>query len=323
MYIRRLALEGLRALPEFEAASLQRVVPVAGTPAGRTALADGITIALSLFSSTETGRAAALLGLGEDCEVLGDEGPEEIVIQNPDVARALFTDARAFKIRLDLQLDPPQFGELRAAALRDPRLVSALSARDTTFGLGVGWVFTKDYRVAATSVLGVRLGDVELPLFGDDRPPWLTPFLKGLAGRFHRHRAGIVDVDSYAVAERSPDPALRLRARAVRETLSSRPFGLGELQVVSGDTTWLGLPAGSDLLPLRAHGPRVTHAVGLAQAVHQSGAEILIAEAPLDLAERPRSLARWLRAQSEADGSVLEQVFLLGEGSAGALEPGG
>ena len=93
--------------------------------------------------------------------------------------------------------------------------------------------------------------------------------------------------------------------------------------MVSGDTTWLGLPAGSDLLPLRAHGPRVTHAVGLAQAVHQSGAEILIAEAPLDLAERPRSLARWLRAQSEADGSVLEQVFLLGEGSAGALEPGG
>ena len=77
------------------------------------------------------------------------------------------------------------------------------------------------------------------------------------------------------------------------------------------------------MLPLRAHGPRVTHAVGLVQAVHQPGAEILIAEAPLDLAERPRSLARWLRAQSEADGSVLEQVFLMGEGGAGALEPGG
>ncbi len=322
MHIRRLAFEGLRALPDFEATGLRRVVPVAGTPAGRTAVADAITIALSVFSASDTQRAARDLGLGDACEVTGDGIPEELQVDRPEVAAALFTGQRAFKVKLDLELDPPQYGEIRAQALRDPRLVSALAARDTTLGLGIGWVFTRDWQVAATSVLGVRLGDVELPLIGDDRPPWLSRFLAGLSGRVHRHRAGTVDEPGHARAERSPDPAQRRAARAVRETLAGRPFGLGELQVVQGRSAWLGLPLGDALLPLRAHGPRVQHAVGLVQAVHQSGAEILVAEAPLDLAERPRSLARWVRAQSEADGSALEQVFLFGEGGAGALEPG-
>ena len=237
VHIRRLAFEGLRALPDFEATGLQRVVPVAGTAAGRTALADAITIALSPFSLEGTVGAARLLGLGDACEVTGDDFPEELVVQRPEVARALFTDARIFKIKLDLELDPPQYGEIRAAALRDPRMVSALAARDTTLGVSVGWVFTRDFQIAATSVLGVRLGDVELPLAGDDRPHWLSRFFRGMSGRLHRHCAGTVDVDSYARAERSPDPDLRARARSVRDALSGRPFSLGELQVVAGEST--------------------------------------------------------------------------------------
>ncbi len=33
-------------------------------------------------------------------------------------------------------------------------------------------------------------------------------------------------------------------------------------------------------------------------------------------------MRKWLRAQSEADGSALEQVFWIGVGGEGALEPG-
>jgi hypothetical protein len=322
MHIRRIAFQGLRALPEFEATGFQRVVPVLGSPAGRTALADAITIALSPFSSADTAAAAATLGLGKNCDVTGGDFPEELLVSRPEMARALFGDDRTFKIKIDLVLDPPQYGEMRANALRDPRLVSALSASDTTLGVGVGWVFTQDWTMAATHVLGVRLGDVELPLVGDDRPAWLTKFFQGMSGRGHRQRPAVVDVDGYAMAERSADPGRREAARRVRETLTGRPFGLGDLQVVESGTTWLGLQRGGELLPLRSYGPSVEHLVGLAQAVHLSGAEILVAEAPLGLSERPRALARWLRAQSEADGSALEQVFLVGVGGEGALEPG-
>jgi hypothetical protein len=321
VHIRRLAFEGLRALPAFEAAGLGRVVPVLGSASGRTALADAITIGLSPFSKADTASAAVSLGLGKDCVIRGESLPEEITIGRPEVAQALFGDARQFKIKIDLELDPPQFGEIRGHAMRDPRLVAALAAHDTTLGVGVGWIFTRDWTVAATSVLGVRLGNLELPLVGDDRPAWLTRFLSGLAGRFVRHRAGSLDESAYALAERSPHPAERAGARRMRETLAGSPFGYGELQVVAGSSIWLGLPKGDDLLPLRSLGPRVAHAVGLVQAVHQSGAEILFAEAPLDLAERRRSMAHWLRAQSLADGSALEQVFLGGVGGKGVLEP--
>lgn len=322
MHIRRIAFQGLRALPEFEATGLERVVPVLGTPEGRTALADAITIALSAFSVEDTVHAAALLGLGTDCEVLGEPLPEELLVSRPGVARALFGEDRSFKVKLDLILDPPQYGAMRANALRDPRLVSALAAKDTTLGISVGWFFTQDWSVASTSVLGVRLGDVELPLVGDERPAWLTRFFGGLAGRAHRHRPRELDTHGFADAERSPDPERRAAARAVREALMGRPFGLGELHVIGTDELWLGLASGGDVLPLRALGPRVEHLVGLAQAVHLSGAEILVAESPLGLAEKPRALARWLRAQSEADGSALEQIFLIGQGGEGALEPG-
>ena len=323
MHIRRLACQGLRALPDFEAKGLERVVSVAGSPAGRTALADAIAIALSAFSEADTLAVARDLGLGDACEVTAEALPDSLLTPRPEVARALFTDDRTVRVRLDLELDPPQYGEIRTAAMRDPRLVSALAAQDTTLGLTAGWAWTRDWTVATISVLGVRLGDVELPLVGDDRPTWLDRFFAGLAGRLIRHRAGQVDARAFARAERSPSTERRAGARRVREILAGRAFGLGQLEVVEGpDGPWLGLPHGLDLLPLRAHGPRVEHAVGLAQAVHQSGAEILIAEAPLDLAERPRALSNWLRAQAEADGSALEQVFLLGGGGAGALRPG-
>ncbi len=281
MHIRRVAFEGLRALPDFEGQGLGRVVPVLGTAAGRTALADAITIALSAFSSSDLVRAAALLGLGETCEAHGEGLPEELVIQRPGIAQSLFGDERTFRVKLDLELDPPQYGEIRAHALRDPRLVSALGAADTTLGIAVGWVLTRDWSVAATSVLGVRLGDVELPLVGEDRPSWLSGFLQGLSGRLHRHRAGDGDAQAYARAERSPDAVERMAARQVRQILSRSPFGLGELQVIEGEPTWLGLTHGDSVLPLRAFGPRVAHQVGLVQAVHLSGAEILVTEAPL------------------------------------------
>jgi len=322
VYIRSIATEGLRALTAFEAPDLGRVVRVSGTPPGRTALADALSIVLGSLTLEDCATTATQLGLGRGCEVRGETFPEEVVVQRPEVARCLVGQERTIRVRVELVLDPPQYGALRTHALRDPRLVRALGAEGATLGLAVGWVFTRDWTVAATSVLSVKVGGLDLPLVGDERPAWLWPFLAGLGGRLRRRAPGPPDPLALARAERSVDLEQREAARRVHQTVRGAPFRLGHLEVVDGETTWLGLRAGEDLLPLRSFGPRVEDAVGLIEAVHLSGGEILVVEAPLDLSERPRALLSWLRRQSEADGSALEQVWLIGVGGEGALEPG-
>ncbi len=143
MYIRSIATEGLRALTAFEAPDLGRVVRVSGTPPGRTALADALSIVLGSLTLEDCATTATQLGLGRGCEVRGETFPEEVVVQRPEVARCLVGQERTIRVRVELVLDPPQYGALRTHALRDPRLVRALGAAGAPRGRAGGGVFTR------------------------------------------------------------------------------------------------------------------------------------------------------------------------------------
>lgn len=328
MFIRSLAVEGLASLPLFEVNGLQRAVRVCGDSAACTALANALSVALSVFSVDDTRRAAAHLGLGKSVTVTGQGIPEEIHVEHPAIASQILAVPRgeeppSIKVSVELELDPPQFGELRRYAQRDPRLVPALAEQGALVRVSVGWAFTTDFTLAIPSILSVRVGGLDLPPEGKESPAWLRMFLSGFRGRCHRR--GPLEFDAAALARdgRHPEPARRAGAAAMVQTLKGSPFRMGVLELVDPDVGGIFAAISQDdgnLVPLRALGPEVVDAAGLIQAVHAHPAEILLLEAPMAFAAKSRARLNWLHAQAEADGSPLEQIWLFGVEGADALE---
>ena len=298
MVVVGIGIHGLAGLAEVRAEGLGRVVRVGGPVAALDAFRLALDLAFSAFTPQSTRGAFERLG----CPA---EGDDELTLTRPERVRPLVADQQV-KIRLHLELDPPQFGRLRELAVRDPDLVDALA--DPHLAVTLGWAFTNDFEVVSCSRMGVELGGVRLDAA---EHTWLPGFLSSLDGRGGVHRPLALDVDRIAAAERSPKPADRVSLAALRRDLARAPLAIGELHVVEVGERWLAL--GDDLVPLAATSQ--TQAVALAAAVHLSGAEILAFERPSALCERPRAVRNWLEAQSTRAGSPLEQVFVLGEGA--------
>ncbi len=224
--------------------------------------------------------------------------------------------ANTLSISLDLELDPPQFGQLRQHALHDPDLVDALG--DTRLRLTTGWAFTKDLTLASPAVLSARLGDHHLDR---EKKSWVAPWLAALASRLHAHTPSSPDVEVWARAQRSPDPGRRRGFLRAIQALKRPPFSIGEVRVVeTGGMRWL--VGGEELLPLTRMGPMVRAAVGLVESVFLDDADILIIEEPTALSDRPRALLNWLSRQATEPDSPLEQVLLLsGSGDLTLLPP--
>lgn len=313
MLIRHVEVAGLAGLGPLSPLPLGRVVQVGGPPRALTALCDALALALGFFSPEEAVRAFARWGAAPQLPEPGRLHPEELRLERPDRVRPWLDPAadRTVRVSLELELDPPQFGRVRDAALRDPELSAALARGGARVQLSLGWLFTQDYRVVAPSVLSLRLGDLELRA-GDERAPLLHGFLRGLAGRGLVREPLEVDEARYALAQRDADPERRARAARLSRALEGPPFGLGALEVVEppGQPPWLAF--GPELTPLRGLGPGALEAAGLADAVCLSGAEILVLRDPLAFAPDPGVRRAWLVEQAEGAGSTLEQVFLVG-----------
>jgi hypothetical protein len=307
--LRSVTLSGLAGLSE-DRLDLDRVARLSGSLRCRRAFADGLMLA---FGALDTLRAAHALGW-VGVAAIHDE-PNWLLPQ-PDRLRGLFTTGPSvtFNARLELELDPPQFGQLRERAVSDPDLVDALG--DATLRLSLGWALTQDLTLATASINHARLGETNLDL----GKPWVLPWLAGLATRMNSHTPSVPDVEVWAAAQRSPDPERRQAFQRAVDTLRAAPFRVGRVRVVdSKDKRWLVV--GPDMLPLSRLGPVVQNAIALVESVVLDPSEILVVEEPTALTERPQAVLNWLAKQAEADDSPLEQVVLLHRTGDTSLKP--
>lgn len=307
MLIRAIGVQGFSGLPAFRAEIPGRMVSVGGHARAAGALFDALTLAFGAFSEADALRSWRRLGFTEP-EISGAPIPDSVVLPQPALARALVDPEgdRTLKVELEIELDPPQFRLVRQHAMRDPELGQALGEHAARLKITLGWAFTADFEVASCGVLAMRLGEIA-PRPGEPCP-WRDELLRSLAGRGQVRGPLELEVEEFALADRSPDLARRRALRLAREALAAPPLGVGELSVVEVDHGDRWLAVGEELVPLRVLGPEAIESVSMVQWVFIDTAEILA----LRVGPRDPALSAWLAAQVEAAASPLEQIFVFG-----------
>lgn len=299
MFIERLEVTGFGGLRSFDA-PMDRVTRIDGPPRALTALGDALLLAFAGWDASALATLLARWG----CVNPTIEGTPLPEAAHWDAAPGLgaVVDRGAeglLTVGLTLGVDPPQYRKLRTLAARDPRLVDAL-AEGARLTVRVGARFSPSMDAVGIDPLAFLIGDEAFPIAGADRPPWMTPFLRGLCGRLWR---GPCPHRRWGDAARSWAPDDQHALRRALAALGQAPASLGDA---------VALPEGPAVLedgavvPVWHLGPPAEQAAGLVGAVHLSGAEILVVERP------PEAWLDWLAAAAEAEGSPLEQVLLLG-----------
>lgn len=298
MYVTHVEATGFGGLPTL-AFELDRVARFDGPPRALTALADALMLAFAAWDH-DTLRGLLARWHCEEVEVDGDGLPEAARwARAPGLASVLAPDHDGLlTVAITVSLDPPLYGRLRAQAARDPRLVDALAV-GSAVTLRVGARFSPALDALAVDALGFQVGGESYAIAGADRPAWMTPFLRTLAGRFHRGPLPARRWGAAAASDRAADQHALRRAQAA---LRGPPLRLGTTVVLPDGPARLEPDA---VVPVHRLGVRVENEVGIIGAVHLSGAEILLLEDP------PRRWSRWLEEQALADGSPLEQIVLL------------
>lgn len=298
MYIERVEVEGFAGL-DAAAFSLERVALLDGPPRARRALTDALLIGASAWDS----RALQLLLEGWGCSGVVIEGallPEGAHWERAVGVSALVQpDAPALQVGLVLVLDPPLFRSLRTFAQRDPRLVEGLA--DSRVSIRVGARFSPTWDAIGIDLLGFEIGDASFPVAGPERPAWLTPFLRGLKGRVYR---GLLPDSGWVERARSWKIEHQRSVQQALQRLELPPASLGEAVMMPEGPAVLA----EGVVPIAHFGAEGQQAAGVIGAVLLSGAEILVFNPPPVGAE----WLSWLRAQAEAESSVLEQLVLLG-----------
>jgi len=312
MRLTSLHVEGLRAGDSVELRQPGSLHQLPDGPVG-IAMLDALELVAATCDPTRTVPALVDLGVAPSAstvERLDEDGlPVQVSIEDGDAGALIDPDrSRTLRVRAGFELDPPLFGQLRQHAVRDPRLVTALS--EATLSLTVGWMWTTDLQTASIGLLGLAVGGSAFPATGSERPAWLPELLNVIAGRIRRVPA----LSEAALAERllqaslSSDPQVRARLDRVRHALAQPPFELGTLELVrlSGQVR----PCfGPQLLRARQLGPAALSALNLATTVLLDQPDVLLAVAPqAHLPTQP--LTDWLTEQAEGEQAVLEQVLL-------------
>lgn len=296
MYILSAQVRGFRDLPAASPIEFSRHVDLRGPDPAVTALGDAVELAFAALSTSALHRLAVRWGLiadGVPPEEDDNTFSRELLDCDPIAADALLAPGsrRSLHVELELHLDPPQFGQLRELAAREPEVVTALAARPT-IRLGVGAMFTTSLDALAVHVDAFHVGDTRFAVHGKDSPKWVGRFLAGMRDRFHRFDLGDDIPDALLDAATSRDRHAAYRAWQA----ALQPSG-PHLRIARGTDdrpTMLG-----DGLPLRRHGQAGVDRASLAAAVHLSRADILWAESDDPI----------LQAAVEATPSPLEQVF--------------
>ena len=312
MRLTTLHVEGLRSADGLELHRPGSVRVLPDGPAG-IGIVDALQLLVAACDPARTARTLVALGVAPDVDAveLLEEGglPVQVTVTDGD-AGSLIDDGRSrtARIRATFELDPPLFGTLRQQAVRDPRLVSALS--EATLSLTVGWMWTTDLGTASVGLLAVAVGGSSFPTTGSERPAWLGPLLREVAGRIR----SVPDLDEVGLAARlqnallSSNPETRSRAQRTCDALATAPFHLGRVELVRLGT---GVRPcfGPRLLRARTFGHAATSALNLAITVLLDQPDLLMtvgagAHLPED------AVLDWLREAADGEQAVLEQVLL-------------
>ena len=211
-------------------------------------------------------------------------------------------------VEVTIQTDPPLFGRLRDAALRDPKLAGGLA--DGTLTIRAGWLFTPDFAFATLDPIGVALGDVPINLADvNERPAWLQEVLRDLAGRvgtvdwrtpIERVSAGLLD------AQQAIDPLRRAAVRRALAAAAEAPFHLPlhtvHLSATDDAPERVELRVGDELAPLHWW-PEGEQVARILHAVYVRQPDVLALRGPV-----PDAVRAWLADQLEGDDATLEQV---------------
>ncbi|HHO50419.1 MAG TPA: hypothetical protein ENK18_05980 [Deltaproteobacteria bacterium] len=296
----------MRGAPE-ELGGLSRVVALPpGIP--RCAVADGLVL-LATALDPRALWGFDTLGWGHDLELVGESEPQLLGLDPAEVGATVGPGVQVVTIEAGLHLDPPLFGQLRAQAARDPRMVTALGQRPV-LSVKVGWLLSQDRTAASPALLGIRIGDVAFETSGKERPGWLPGLCRDLAGRFAR-TTPLEPVGAAAVrgleASLSPDPEARAGWQRVVALLQEPPFSLPEpgLVRIGGEVQ---LVFGPQLDRIRQIGRGAWDALRLVEAALLRRPDVLI----LDEVIEP-SVAAWFASLPEAEQAPIEQVWIPGE----------
>ena len=317
MYVSALEVEGHRDGPPRLDGPLGTWVDAPKGPVG-FAMADALELVSSWMDGDRLLNTAVRLGWVERSEGevwRGEDGSVDQLSWPDPGGIAGFVDVsrtRQLTIAAHLQLDPPLFGRLRDLALREPRLVSALSG-SPTIGVKLGLLLTRSLQAGAPSLLRFSVGGVGFPVQGAERPTWAAPLIADVFKRIHRvdpQRTEQSIAEALHAASLSADPAVRSRFESVRRVLESAPFGLGRLELVRVGKH-IELRFGDTLRPLRSFGRAGLECLQLVEAVELATPDVLVVEAPGRLLGNSEGICEWLRERTTGDDAVLEQVWAI------------
>jgi len=280
MFISAITVSGFADLPSVDLNDLTRQVHLKGPTPSTTALGDALELVFACLSAERLVRLLrrwSLLQPDEEPDLLGEPFPAQAAWSDQKTARYLVADAsrRNLSVTVTIVLDPPQFGELRDAATREPRLVTAIS-RGAALTLSVGALFANSFDAIALSLRACQIGDERFPTSAADRPPWLTKLLLGIGERFQRHQPGLSVPELAMEIATSWDHHSRYVSWQ-----ASLVDDLGAARVVRA-------PSGAPVLlvddkPLRRWGTHGVEHVELAASAWLSGADVLWVESERDI----------------------------------------
>ena len=297
MFITAVSVRGFADLIHFELRGLGRMVELRGSDPACTALGDAIQMLFAALDETHLRTLLErweLLGPNEEAEITGEPFPDQATWCDGQAARALIPPGpdRHLRIEAEIELDPILYGHLRSEATRDPRLVIGLS-ENGRIKIEVGLLFANSFDALAIHIQRFEVGNQAFSLNTSDRPMWLNPFLRRLAGRFHRHdpQKTVAETALQAATSSSQYQTYTAWQDCLGQEHKLRAArGAGDTPIIlEGD------------LPLRRWGIHTVQKVRLGASIHLSGADIVWAEHGPDFLEHTVS----------GPASPLEQVFCI------------
>lgn len=314
MLIRGLSIDGLSNAHGVQFADWGSRVDLPGGPVG-VAVADALSLFFgALGDAAHAAAAVEQVGIASasEVEVLEEEGRVvQLSWPSPSGAASLLhpLGLRRVMVKVELALDPRIFGILREHAVREPRLVTGLSA-DATVVLGVGWLFTNDLRTAAVGLHQVKLGTVGFPLTGGERPRWVDAILPLVCQALQRPPLpGDPGAPERLLdAQLSDSPSVRQGFDAAATACAEAPFSLGRLALVRSHHG-LQVAFGAELVRARQLGLAALEAIRLVEAVHIRRPDILVVESPGAGLADPLQARDWLESHTSGKAATLEQVL--------------
>jgi len=299
MLITSVHVSGFRDLPNFNAKKLGRVVCLKGPGPSTTALGDAIQLCFAALNPVQVApllRRWGVLAPDEVPEIIGAPFPDQAIWTDQTAAKALVADpiARTLKVTLELRLDPILFGQLRALATRDPRLVSAL-AKGSTAKIEVGALFTQTFDAVAFNVHKLVIGNEAFSTKSTDQPKWVGTFLNQLSNRAMRHNPVQAVQDVAQAAMDAATSQTHFQNYCAWQSALTDPYG--SVRAARGPEGTAVLLANE--LPIRRWGASAIRRAAAASSAFLSNADVLWIQT-----EDP-----WIEQFVESDDAPLEQIW--------------